>query len=66
MNKLHKIIEAEEDWHIKRLSGISDDLTATAAIYEEMGPAYTSDMPVQINSIIERLSRLKEQITDDD
>lgn len=65
MTKLDRIIEAGEDWHINRLSDIADDLLDCASVYEQMGLKVTKDMPEQISMFIERLSRLKEQISDE-
>lgn len=65
MGKLDSIIEAGEDWHIERLVGIADDMRVIAHDYANMGPDYTSDMPKIVDTFIERLTRLKGQISDE-
>ena len=66
MTKLDRIVEAGEDWHIERLLNIADDLRVMATAYQQMGPQYSLDMPQVIDTTLERLTRLKGQISDED
>ncbi len=63
MSKIDAIIDNNEDWHIAAFKTIANDMHLVANGMINVDLRFSSDMPHLIEQFIERLNRLKGQIT---